>query len=375
MRMILLLACVACGGGASSRAEAPPPPAPAVPKRDHLGEHLRAIGQRLTACRDPADPSQLVLGRECRQAVRTLVAGCGTADLRELERTDRVSEPCKESLRALLPEADSFRSRLLVLGTVRANGMVDVYVTASDARGEPAAFTPQVSLEVEGKVALVEGAVTPLPARCDAPIFTASSILDYSGSMSDRDVDESIEIYKTLYDALGDGCLESDVILFSTTVKHRRGVSANRAALKRAIARDHAMPRDTTALVDALGDGVHALAERAAPVRLALVATDGKENASRRHQLAAVLHEAQAAQVRIVSFGSLLSDTGFLEHAGAQTGGFFVYRPHPKLLASAAEIIGRLFAQARRIRIAAPPRATHVIVEHGGQRVRVPLTR
>jgi hypothetical protein len=373
MRMMLLMVCVACGGGASRAEE--PPPSPPPPKKDHLGEHLRAIGQRLAACRDPADPTQVVLGRECRQAVRTLVAGCGTADLQALETTDRVTDACKESLRALLPEADSFRSRLLVLGTARASGAIDVYVTASDALGEPVPLTATVSLEIAGNAQLVEGAVTPLPPRCDAPLFTASSILDYSGSMSDRDIDESIEIYKTLYDALGDGCLESDVVLFSTNVRPASAVTANRAALKRAIARDTTMPRESTALVDAMGDGVHALADRAPPVRLAIVATDGKENASRRRQLAGVLQEAKASQVRIISFGSLLSDTGFLEHAGAQTGGFFVYRPHPKLLASAAQIIGRLFAQTRRIRIADVKGATHVIVEHGGQRVRVPLTR
>ena len=370
MRMWMLLVCVACGAG-TSRAEEPPPP----PKKDRLGDHLRELGQRLTACRDPADPKKLVVGRECKAAVRTLVAGCGTADLRELERTDRVSEPCKETLRGLLPEADTFRSRLLVLGTARANGMVDVYVTASDALGEPVALSAKVSLEIDGKAVLVEGASTALPARCDAPIFTASSILDYSGSMTDRDVDESIEIFKTLYDALGEGCLESDVIVFSSDVRHKRGVSASRAALKRAIARDLTMQRSTTALVDAMGEGVHALAERAPPVRLAIVATDGRENASRHRKLAGVLQEAKDEHVRIISFGSLLSDTGFLEHAGEQTGGFFVYRPHPKLLANAAQIIGRLFAQTRRIRIAAPKTATHVIVEHGGQRVRVPLTR
>jgi hypothetical protein len=309
--------------------------------------------------------------------VRALAAGCGTADLRELERTDRVTEPCKDSLHALLTEADSIRSRLLVLGTARSKGVIDVYVAASDALGEPTALDAKISLEVDGRLELVEASSTALPPRCDAPIFTASSILDYSGSMSDRDVDESIEIFAALYDAVGEGCLESDAILFSTTVRHRNHVTANRAAMKRAVVRDTTMERSMTALVDALGDGVHAVAERAPPVRLAIVATDGKENASTRRQLRSVLDEAKRAHVRIVSFGSLLSDTGFLEHVGAETGGFFVYRPHPKLLATAAQIVGRLLASTRRIRIASPKAgtATHVIVEHGGQRLRVPITR
>ena len=369
------MACVACAGSPSS-SPATPAPSSSPPPRSELFEHLRDVGKRLAACRDPADPTQIVLGSACRQAVRSLVAGCGTADLRALERADRITDACKESLHALLPEADSVRSRLLVLGTARTPGAIDVYLAASDVLGEPAALDATISLEVDGRVELVEPESTALPARCTTPIFTASSILDYSASMSDRDVDESIEIFRTLYDALGEGCLETDVVVFSTTLHHHADVHADRAAMNRAVERDRSMSRGSTALVDAIGEGVHATARRVAPVRLAIVATDGKENASQR-ALGAVLDEAKRAHVRIVSFGSLLSDTGFLEHVGAETGGFFIYRPHPKLLATAAQVVGRLLASTRRIRIASPRAgfATHVIVERGGQRVRVPITR
>lgn len=368
---ILVLALTACGGRAErvEQSRMPPPP----PPRDRLGEHVRELAQRLAPCRDPADPQKLVLDHACRAAVRTLVAGCGTADLRELARTDRVTEPCKASLHALLPEADSFRSRLLALGAVRAGGMLEIYITASDVLGEPAPLDAKVSLEIDGTLRPVDGEVTALPAHCDVPVFSVSSILDYSGSMSDRDIDESIAIFETLYDALGEGCLETDAVLFSTTVHHRREVTANRAAMRAAIARDVSIPRATTALVDALGVGVHALARRRPPVRLAIVATDGRENDSRHHALGRVLQQARDERIRIISFGSLLSDTAFLEHAGRQTGGFFIYRPHPKLLVDASKIVGRLLGRARRIRIPEAARATAVIVESGGQRIRVPL--
>jgi len=346
-----------------------PPPSAGSPVRAHWD----AVRARLAPC--SADATSRWPGRACRAALRELVAGCGTADLHALATTDRVTEPCKQALHRLLPAADSHRSRVFVLGAARTRVGLDVYVTASDADGEPApALLEDVRIELGGGVALA-ATVTPLPARCDAPIFTASSILDYSGSMSDRDIDESIALFQALYDAVPARCLETDVRVFSTDVRLRGRVTADRAAMQQAVTRDESMPRATTALVDAIGDGARSVRTRAAPVRLLLVATDGMENASRRWAYADAVATARAGDVRVFSFGSLLSDVGFLAHVGAQTGGLFLFRAHGKLLADAARSVGRLLAATRRIHVddARLATATHVTVTAGTHRVELPL--
>lgn len=393
MRTLVLavgvVACGACGGRGGAK-QAPDPVT--RPARDsgqgHLAVHARALGAQLAACHAPDDPGQLVLGHACRDALRQLVAGCGTADLQQVARTDAISEPCKASLRALLPEADSVRSRLLVLGSARVAGGVDLFVAASDERGEPLELTQAgceptappsaslvTSLEVAGRVVAVESTVASLPVHCERPLFSAASILDYSGSMSDRDVEESIAIFRALYAALPAGCLESDVRIFSTTVRERHRFTAVPRTLDRAVAHDPTMPRASTALLDALGDGVRSVGARPAPVRLVVVATDGIENASERWQEPALIAAARATNVRIVSFGSLLSDSRFLEQLGTQTGGAFVFRADPALLAVAARNVGRLLASTRRVRIIDPrvSRATDVLLAFGDQQVRVPL--
>lgn len=340
-----------------------------------MKDRLAEVVGRLAPCR--ADVAAHRLGAECEQALRTLVAGCGTVDLYALAATDRVTESCKQSLEQLLPDAGSYTSRAFLLGSATTPRGLELYVAASTAEGEPATGALAISLEIAGRVELVAADVTTLPARCDTPIFSASSVLDYSGSMSDRDVDDSIEIMRGLYAAIPDGCLESDVLLFSDDVRRVQRTTADRASLHRAVARNDSFPRGLTALVDAIGDGVTGVGQRAAPIRIALVATDGMENASQRYAYDRAIAAARAGNVRVISFGSLLSDAGFLERVGADTGGFFLYRPRASALVAASQAVGRMLAATRRVRIADPraATATAVIVEHAGQRARYPMAR
>lgn len=376
----IVLTC-SCGGAerrSDKRTSAAPPKTSAT--TDMFADHFRRLASRFDACiADVAAGDVVRISEECKAALRTLIAACSAADLRELEVNARVTEPCKEALWRLLPEGDSHRSRLLVLGSARAPGGLDIYLAASDAGGEPEPAVLDgvtVQLEVNGRLELVERfAIAPLPARCDAPIFAMSSILDYSGSMSDRDVDESIEIFRTLYAAVAERCLETEVIIFSTDVRRVRGFTADRAAMDAAVARNSQFPRDTTALVDALGDGARDVRQRRAPVRLLVVATDGMENASTRWSYDDAVQAARSAHARIISFGSLLSDIGVLDQLGHETGGFFIYRPRPSVLAIAARSVGRLLGSARRVHVADARLAvaTHIVIEHGSQRVRLPL--
>ncbi|HEY5926892.1 MAG TPA: vWA domain-containing protein [Kofleriaceae bacterium] len=391
LKAILILFLVSACGGATREPE-PREPMPRVSANvptsgtpSLFQVRSKELAARLAACRDDLvahQPRPLSTLRssdfsaQCKQALRELVAGCGIVDLQELAAHDRITQPCKEALWKLFLEEDSHRSRVTVLGSARAKQTLDLFVTASDDQGEPSRDDVRVYLEIAGQLELVERATTaPLPARCDTPIFTASSILDYSGSMSDRDVDESIEVMRTLYAALPAGCLETDVLLFSDIVRHAHGPTTDLATMQRAVARDDRFPRSTTALIDALGDGLRGVADRHAPVRLLVVATDGKENASKRWSYADFVHRAQQAGVRVISFGSLLSDVEFLDLVGRDTGGFFIYRPRARVLAHAAQTVGRLLAATRRIHVADARlgAATHVVIERGDHRVRLPL--
>jgi hypothetical protein len=377
--VVLVLGCA----GATREREARPTNVPSSGKPG-IEQQLEALAARLTACRDDLAATERPISslrttdfsEGCKQALHELVAGCGLVDLEQLAMHDQITEPCKESLWKLFPEDDSHRSRVVVMGSARNKQALDLFVTGSDDQGEPWLGDVRVHLEIAGQLELAEDSTTTsLPARCDTPIFTASSILDYSGSMSDRDVDESIEVMRTLYAAVPAGCFETDLILFSDIVRRRRGPTADLATMQRAVTRDDRFPRATTALVDALGDGARGVASRRAPVRLLLVATDGKENASTRWSYADFVRTAQQAGARVISFGSLLSDVGFLDLVGKATGGFFIYRPRASVLARAAQTVGRLLAATQRIHVADArlAAATHVVIERGDQRVRLPL--
>jgi hypothetical protein len=337
---------------------------------------MRALAPRLAACKRDG---RLELGADCQAAIRTVLDGCTTADLELLATTQAVGEACKDTLRELLPHAlDSVRSRVVVLGRTATGDVIDLYVAVANVSGEPAAHADlQVRLEIAGRLELAQAMdLTPLPERCEAPVFAASTILDYSGSMSDRDVDESIAIMEVLHDAIPERCMASDVLLFSERVRRRSERTADRAAVKRALVRDDAMPRTVTALFDALGDAIRGLASERAPIKLAIVATDGQENASQRWQYEPLVRTARAGNVRVISFGSLLSDIDVLEQLGAATGGFFVYRPRMDTLAAAAHTAARLLSSTRRVRItdARLSIATHVVLDTpDGTSVRVAL--
>jgi hypothetical protein len=182
-------------------------------------------------------------------------------------------------------------------------------------------------------------------------------------------------VFEALYDALPDGCIESDVLLFSTSVGAPRGPWRTRAALREGVRRDARFPRHSTALVDALGDGVARAGGRVAPIRLAIVATDGQENASSRRELAQVIGDAQRTGTRIVSFGSLLSDVDFLTDIGKQTGGFFVFRADARELIADGQTVARLLAASQRVHVDDPrlARASHVVLTLGGRTTRLPL--
>ena len=148
--------------------------------------------------------------------------------------------------------------------------------------------------------------------------------LDYSGSMTDLDIDDAVVFYDALFSIpLG---YEAEFAIFSDTVYEKAPFTSDVETLQAAVARDGTFDRGSTALFDAIGAGITLVSDREAPVRLLVVATDGGENASTMYTDKAALYDAAvAAGVHVVVVGSLMSDLDFMREVASETGGFYLY--------------------------------------------------
>jgi hypothetical protein len=110
--------------------------------------------------------------------------------------------------------------------------------------------------------------------------------------------------------------------------------SSDRDAIDAALARDDDFERGTTALFDGLGAGLDDLAARERPVRVVILATDGRENASTMFEKADVLAALAEPNTFIVVLGGLLADVSTMKELASKAGVYFYTREFSGLAAS-----------------------------------------
>ncbi len=251
---------------------------------------------------------------------------CGGMTLEELMTANSISDECRDALNNLLPnDEDNLAGNLVAAGSGEVGGNRVLLIVGADSSGEPVDLaSADVVVEADGEVVPESGYTIELAADLDGTIVSSACALDYSASMYDGDINDAIEVFDALF-SIPVG-LEADYRIFSDEVLLKTDFTADNAALLNALERDNAFERASTALFDAMGDGIFAAGERNGLVKLLVVATDGGENSSQTFTNESQLFEmASENNVHIVVAGSLLSDLAFMKRAASETDGFYFY--------------------------------------------------
>jgi hypothetical protein len=246
--------------------------------------------------------------------------------LEELMTANSISEECRQALNDLLPDdEDNLTGNVVAAGSGEIDGDRVLVFVGTDQSGQPIDITTaEIAVEADGEPVPETSFTIDLAANLDGNIVSSACALDYSASMYDGDIDDAIEVFDALF-MIPVG-LEADYRIFSEEVLLKTEFTADNAALMDALERDDAFPRESTALFDAMGDGISAAAERDGLVKLLVVATDGGENSSTTFTNEDQLFQmAKDNDVHIVVAGSLLSDLDFMKKAASETDGFYFY--------------------------------------------------
>lgn len=258
--------------------------------------------------------------------IDAILKACGGMTLEELKTTNSISEECRDAINDLLPDdEDNLVGNVVAAGSGEIGGDRVLLIIGADSTGTPLDLTTtEVTVVADGEVVPETSFEVGLAADLDGIVVSSACALDYSGSMLDGDIDDAIEVYEALF-SIPVG-LEADYRIFSDEVLLKTGFTADNDTLHSALVRDDAFERESTALFDAMGDGITAASGRDGLVKLLVVATDGGENSSKTYTTESQLFEmAQQSDVRVVVIGSLLSDLAFMKRAAKETDGFYFY--------------------------------------------------
>ena len=322
-----------------------------------------------------------------------LLKHCGVNELEDVADLRRISDDCKEALRDLLPDyEDNLAHALVPLGSGIFDDRPVLFFTAADGNRNPLTLSDETlsqddiplaqtcegwdcSERPEGQFCLqgtpgaadanytciggewTEGLielynpdelrVSALTSTTETVLDTAqfalgklkeysglnialSAVVDYSGSMSDQDLDDAAEIYTDLFNGLElTSRFEANLLFFSDEVHPIVPFTEDATALRQGLRSNIDFERNYTALYDAIGTGLDKLSARDTPIRLLLVATDGLENASRTYTRKSQLYElAHQQRIPLIMLGALLSDVPSLRAMAKETNGLFIYSPY-----------------------------------------------
>jgi hypothetical protein len=256
--------------------------------------------------------------------------------LQDLFDADGLSDECRDKVESFLPEPQTnFESRIAVLDdAIDESGARTIYFVAADGSGQ--AIDPRVaadlsvSVTVEGTAkVLVQGEFTlEIPQVGD--VLSLSVVNDYSSSMRDADLDDVAEIEHDLFTYLP-SIYEAEVTQFSEFVSVKQPFTSDQSAVLAAVARDGSFERKSTALYDGMGSALASLTTRTRPLRVLLVSTDGRENASTVHMEPALLSAIEEGDVFVIMLGALFADVSTLKRLAGDHGIYVYARGYGRL--------------------------------------------
>ena len=282
----------------------------------------------LCACIEP---------EEAVSSATDLLKHCGVDELEDVADLRRISDDCKEALRDLLPDyQDNLAHALVPLGSGIFDDRPVLFFTAADGDRAPLTLSNKTGLRVSALTGTAETVLDTAQFALgklkdySGLNIALSAVVDYSGSMSDQDLDDAAEIYTDLFNGLElTSRFEANLLFFSDEVHPIVPFTEDATALRQGLRSDIDFARNYTALYDAIGTGLDLLSTRATPIRLLLVATDGLENASQTYTRKSQLYDlAHQQRIPLIMLGALLSDVPSLRAMARETNGLFIYSPY-----------------------------------------------
>ncbi len=224
---------------------------------------------------------------------------------------------------------------------------VTVYVSVTDANGQPLAVDPKtIQLSENGQVMQATSAASGGPVTKGPGKITTMLVIDISGSMA---TDNKLDSAKKAADAYVDQMRPGDqagVEAFDTHVKMAQDITSDHQALKNAI--DALQPGSDTAMFDALISAEQAMANVGGRKAI-IVLTDGMDNRSKNNE-DAVIKAIGPSGLTISTIGlgnpnaggSLQGiDEAALKSLAQKAGGLYSYSPDPSQLASIYQQYGQ----------------------------------
>ena len=281
-------------------------------------------------------------------------------DIDTLKKQNTISDDCREAIADLLEKAENnLGNNIIRIGEGKIDGNPVLFLIGTDKNGAPVDISSS-NIDVEGDK---NGTFNSLNQE-DYQVtnsgdysgihMSLSSIIDYSGSMRDQDIDDAVDIYNDVFASLNPN-FESEIRIFSQSVLRKSGFTSDINTLRNHISRDRNFPRSTTALLDAMGEGLTALSTRDKPVRLLIVSTDGLENASVVYTRESQIYNlAKQYNIPVMIFGSMFADINFMRKMARETNGIYIYNRTFFKLKGDASLLVRMFSEIGVIKVTGP---------------------
>ncbi|MBT4976140.1 MAG: VWA domain-containing protein [Gemmatimonadetes bacterium] len=266
-----------------------------------------------------------------------LLKYCGVNELEGVADLRRISDDCKEALRDLLPDyEDNLAHALVPLGSGIFDDRTVLFFTAADGDRNPLTSSDETELRVSVLTSTTETVLDTAQFALgklkdySGLNIALSAVVDYSGSMSDQDLDDAAEIYTDLFNGLElTSRFEANLLFFSDEVHQIVTFTEDATALRQGLRSNIDFERAGTALYDGIGTGLDMLSARDTPIRLLLVASDGFENHSQIYTKKSQLYElARQQRIPLIMLGALLSDVPSLRAMAKESNGLFIYSPY-----------------------------------------------
>lgn len=286
------------------------------------------------------EPTQEEIDRAEEEARQRPI--CGEMTLAEVLTADVVSDECRDVLESWLPEPqNNAEDRVLVLGGAPdGQGGRVFYVQGLDAEGaaiSAEAFAGAEFIGAGGPINSTEVGVVPA-ADVEGGLVSLSLVNDYSGSMRDEDLEIVEAIHLDLVRYLPPA-LEAEVVYFSEEVEIRQPFTEDEALLGESLALDPDYERVSTALLDGMGVALESLDDRAWPLRMMVVSTDGGENSSTLYQESRVLELIDNGDIFVIMLGALSADLTALKKLSGDQGVYFYARDYQRLKGDLEEFL------------------------------------
>lgn len=308
--------------------------------------------------------------------VGTLLGQCQNFSSDELNIS--LNQQCRDLTDFFSDATDNLDSFNSILSVNTQGSITDASLLITDSSGDPlsglttSTVTAQASndngtsyhsvtvssVDQYSNLANTESATTNL---------AVATIIDYSASILSSDLTHITDALAFFYNNLG-GLFKGEVIKFSTDVDVIQSFTTTKTSLVTAV-QDTDYDREMTSIYDAVYKGVTDLSAETAPLRVAILFTDGEDNDS-SHSYAETKTLFQDENIPVCVVGVGFAPVSDLQTLASDSGCFYIYNPFFTSLDTVFETVTNQLNGLYRVRFNASDltgaNKLKLIITHGG---------